>query len=124
MPEQSSEFIPANFVYDLKDTKTDTIIDTTHLNERNDDYAAELFFGEYGHIKKNTYKVEFQRVEFEQEQLDRILKGRCPFCNGENPEGGFVEIDSGSAWQQVACPDCTNSWIEYYNYAGAEPNQV
>ena len=43
----------------------------------------------------------------------------CPFCGSENIEGGPVEIDLGSAWQQVSCVDCEKEWSDLYTLTGA-----
>jgi transposase-like protein len=42
----------------------------------------------------------------------------CPFCDSEHIHGGSVEIDGGSAHQEVTCHTCGKSWADLYNLVG------
>ena len=39
---------------------------------------------------------------------------RCPYCLGESIEGGQVDIEGGSASQEMTCLSCDRSWIDSY----------
>jgi hypothetical protein len=39
---------------------------------------------------------------------------RCPFCGSDEIEGSSVEVDGGSAWQEVACNNCDSQWQDVY----------
>lgn len=39
---------------------------------------------------------------------------KCPFCNSNSIEGGFVESGSGQASQPMECKDCGTSWTDVY----------
>ena len=39
---------------------------------------------------------------------------RCPHCNSDILEGCPVDVDGGTATQQVACVDCNKNWIDLY----------
>jgi hypothetical protein len=45
----------------------------------------------------------------------------CPFCGGDSLEGGFVEIQAGKAFQQVACCECGNTWQDIYELVDMAP---
>jgi hypothetical protein len=40
---------------------------------------------------------------------------RCPRCKGEDIIGGFIETDSGKAYQIMSCPDCETQWTDVYH---------
>ena len=44
----------------------------------------------------------------------------CPACGSDEIEGGFVEIDSGHAWQPVGCNECDAEWNDIYNLVDVE----
>ena len=44
----------------------------------------------------------------------------CPFCDSDQIEGGFLEMDGSSAWQPVVCNDCGKGWNDIYNLVGYE----
>jgi formate dehydrogenase maturation protein FdhE len=44
--------------------------------------------------------------------------GRCPVCRGGDLDGGFVEIDNGTASQPVRCNDCEAEWTDTYTLTG------
>lgn len=53
----------------------------------------------------------------------------CPNCQSQNIEGGSVEIDEGTATQDIRCLDCDSSWTDHYtishisNLEGGEENK-
>ena len=55
---------------------------------------------------------------------DRIEKylasggGNCPVCGKHNLEGESVDIDGGSATQEMYCTDCESSWTDMYTLTG------
>ena len=38
----------------------------------------------------------------------------CPFCGSDEIEGGFVDIECGSAYQPVRCLRCEKRWNDVY----------
>lgn len=42
----------------------------------------------------------------------------CPFCGSTNIEGEGVDVQEGSAQQEVTCQDCFASWFDEYNLVG------
>jgi len=44
----------------------------------------------------------------------------CPFCGCDDVEGGFVEVDSGGAWQRIVCNGCARVWNDVYKLVDAE----
>lgn len=44
----------------------------------------------------------------------------CPYCESPDIEGGPVEIEGGSAWQQCHCLDCNATWNDVYTLATVE----
>ena len=40
---------------------------------------------------------------------------RCPYCQAEDIEGDSVEIDEGTASQEVRCHDCGKGWVDCYS---------
>lgn len=38
----------------------------------------------------------------------------CPYCKGDDVQGGFVEIDGKQASQNVLCVDCHAEWRDVY----------
>ena len=42
----------------------------------------------------------------------------CPVCRGTDVEGGPVEIDGGSASQEIRCNTCGASWNDTYTLTG------
>lgn len=45
---------------------------------------------------------------------------RCPYCGSEDLDGKGVQIDRGTATQEVMCTDCGNGWTDIYVLAHAE----
>ena len=42
---------------------------------------------------------------------------QCPCCTSTDIEGGEVNIDAGTATQEVGCNSCGASWQDVYNLA-------
>ena len=38
----------------------------------------------------------------------------CPFCGAESIQGGFIQVDSGEAVQEMGCPECGGKWQDVY----------
>lgn len=45
---------------------------------------------------------------------------RCPKCGSTDVEGGRVQVDSDSAWQDVMCLECGFEVRDVYNFSHAE----
>jgi transcription elongation factor Elf1 len=43
---------------------------------------------------------------------------QCPHCHSTNISGGEVNIDAGTATQEVTCDDCDSEWLDVYNLTG------
>lgn len=43
---------------------------------------------------------------------------QCPYCNSHDIEGQEVNIDAGSAWQDVSCNACGQEWQDTYTLTG------
>jgi len=50
----------------------------------------------------------------------------CPFCKSEAIEGSRVEVDAGTAWQEMRCHDCERMWQDDYKLVGylADPRRA
>lgn len=55
------------------------------------------------------------------EQYIRSKGITCPFCGGDSIEGGFVEIDAGNAFQEIACNQCGSRWQDVYKLVDMVP---
>jgi hypothetical protein len=42
----------------------------------------------------------------------------CPFCKSHDIEGQEVNIDAGTAWQDVSCNQCGEEWQDTYTLTG------
>jgi DNA uptake protein ComE-like DNA-binding protein len=42
----------------------------------------------------------------------------CPFCKSQDIEGQEVNINAGSAWQEVSCNQCSQEWQDIYTLNG------
>ena len=38
----------------------------------------------------------------------------CPFCKAESIQGGFIQIESGKAFQEMGCTECERRWQDVY----------
>ena len=45
---------------------------------------------------------------------------RCPFCDSDDLEGGFIEVDEGGACQEVRCLACERRWRDSYKLVDVE----
>lgn len=43
---------------------------------------------------------------------------RCPRCNSSDIEAGNMDIDTGSAGQEVSCNPCGLAWWDEYELTG------
>lgn len=43
---------------------------------------------------------------------------KCPYCGSYNLSGDHVQVDAGSAWQDVTCGDCGKEWQDTYTLTG------
>lgn len=41
-----------------------------------------------------------------------------PFCRSESIEGGFIEIEEGWAFKEMACTECEGKWQDHYQLFG------
>jgi hypothetical protein len=44
----------------------------------------------------------------------------CPFCKSLDIEGGSVEINSGTASQEIHCLNCDKKWADLYHLVDVE----
>lgn len=53
-------------------------------------------------------------------QSKYVTKGgiRCPWCESSDITGGFVEVDTGTAWQPMSCTECDAEWEDQYVLTG------
>jgi transposase-like protein len=49
---------------------------------------------------------------------------QCPHCHSTNISGGEVNIDVGTATQEVTCDDCYATWLDVYHLAGYADLQI
>jgi transcription elongation factor Elf1 len=47
---------------------------------------------------------------------------KCPYCNSEDIQGHSVNIDAGTAWQDVECNECGQGWHDIYTLTSYEPD--
>ena len=54
------------------------------------------------------------------EQREYVIAGgvMCPHCDNKTPEGGSVDIDAGTAFQNMFCYECGASWVDEYKLTG------
>ncbi len=45
---------------------------------------------------------------------------RCPKCKSDDVDGGFVDVDSGGAWQHIVCNNCGAEWNDIYKLVDVE----
>jgi hypothetical protein len=46
---------------------------------------------------------------------------KCPFCGSDEIEGGHMEVDGTTTWQEVTCLKCDESWQDIYQLSDVEP---
>jgi len=44
----------------------------------------------------------------------------CPYCHSTDIEGGSVNVDAGTAWQEISCIECGESWQDVYMLTSIE----
>jgi hypothetical protein len=42
----------------------------------------------------------------------------CPYCRSYNISGDHIQVDAGSAWQDVRCDDCGKEGQDTYTLTG------
>ena len=47
----------------------------------------------------------------------------CPFCRAGSIQGGFVEIETGKALQEMSCLECEKTWQDVYKLVDVIPNE-
>ena len=47
---------------------------------------------------------------------------QCPYCEGTMLQGGPVNIDAGTASQEIFCNDCGSAWADTYTLTGRTDN--
>jgi hypothetical protein len=45
----------------------------------------------------------------------------CPYCGGDDIEGGRIETDGNEAWQLINCLSCPQAWNDVYKLSDVEP---
>lgn len=60
----------------------------------------------------------------EQKEAYNADQSKCPFCGSEDINGGHMEVDGGSTWQEVDCNKCGESWQDVYTYSGIYHNET
>lgn len=44
--------------------------------------------------------------------------GKCPVCRSTNITGGEVNVDAGTASQEISCGECDATWNDVYKLVG------
>ena len=59
-------------------------------------------------------------------KIDKNEMGICPKCGSDNTEMEDMEMDVDCVWVKWYCPDCGETWSEYYTltYDGYTYNNV
>ena len=86
--------------------------------------TVEFVIGEATESYKETLRDDGLLEEDPQAQQERYIhKGgaKCPYCGSPHLQGGFVEIEAGRAYQDVACLQCNKAWIDSYKLFGFTP---
>ena len=58
---------------------------------------------------------------------ESYIKGKglsCPFCKAESIQGGFIQVDSGKAIQEMGCLECDGAWQDVYRLVDIIPEQI
>lgn len=74
-----------------------------------------------------TNDLNKKTVTNEQEEAYVAKKGiRClnPDCDNEDLNGGPVEINGDTAFQNVTCVECDWSWTDIYKLAGVDRDNI
>ena len=54
----------------------------------------------------------------EQQEAYNSDPSKCPFCGSTNFDGQRIQVDGNTAWQDVDCNDCGESWTDIYTFSG------
>lgn len=63
-------------------------------------------------------KQDKQEVDEQQGAYLRLGGTHCPFCDSEEITGAEVNIDAGTATQEVSCGNCDEYWHDLYRLEG------
>jgi len=61
-----------------------------------------------------------QKLPMSQRRYRRTKGARCPFCGGDDVEGGPFTAEAGTAFQELSCNDCDHTWADLYELTGYE----
>lgn len=42
----------------------------------------------------------------------------CPYCEGDQLEGGSLDFEDSAVYQRVSCLDCEKDWVDSYLLVG------
>ena len=61
-------------------------------------------------------------AEYERTEYEYIQNGgnNCPHCGSSDISGGSFEADGTSAWRDVECEECGESWHDIYSLTGIQ----
>ena len=62
-----------------------------------------------------------------QDQIDNYVTRSgvsCPVCYCDQIEGDTMQVDAGSAWQDVTCTKCGETWTDVYSPVTAISNET
>jgi len=76
--------------------------------------------GETYQLYPSVYDLTWQKERAPDTNAEYLAHGgtQCPFCGSYDITGDEVNIDAGSAWQDVFCNDCPAEWQDTYNLTG------
>lgn len=65
---------------------------------------------------------DLNQVEEDQSQGKYVRLGgtHCPFCDSEEITGNEINIDAGTATQEISCSNCDKEWNDLYTLSGYE----
>lgn len=49
---------------------------------------------------------------------------KCPYCNSYNITSDGIEVDGATAWQDIECEDCGETWRDVFKLVGYEPDRI
>lgn len=62
-------------------------------------------------------------MAFTDEQKERYIRlggAFCPYCGGNDIEGGTIEAESISAWSLITCNCCGREWRDVFSLTEIE----
>jgi len=67
-----------------------------------------------------------KKIKFTLDQQIKYLSNsnNCPFCDSDDCEGGFIEVDFGNAFQKMTCNECNHSWDDQYRFEGINAGSI